>query len=586
MRIKFVQKLIDKLRKNHKKSNYQKRVEYADYKKPNFKNRDVIYLQKEFNKFWKKIESNENFTLLRYGDGERAIMTGKSVKAQEGWQSPEKIGNLGHSLLSTLNLKEDNVYYGISCPCCDPEAYYWYSSRIENKNRTFANLWVNKNYPNFIRRFNKLNRDAVLIANYRAKGHKFGNLNILAYYEIGDDCISFWENEAPKMLDKIKKDFGSKNNILYVVSAGPMAEPIITELYKSNPNNCYIDFGSVIDEYYKEVSRPYMIKGNIYAERNCWMDNPKTTSFDVSVVLNLYKRPQNLKMQLQAVKNQSLKPKEIILNQDGTPDGVKIEIPNDIKDEFDKIIIQNENKGVWQRFKVAKEEVKSKYVCVFDDDTIPGSRWLENCHYEMINKEGLYGTIGILTNNIEAYPIGFDFFRVGWDGPLDSTVEVDLVGHSWFFKHEWLNDLFTAPSEIQKYKTAGEDMSFSYALLKNRKIKTFVPPHPKDNLEFFGSNPVLANKLGENECAISMNNDNYKLMNKAVNILLDNGWKTLQKRNPLYVKHIYKCIKNKHYKKFNPLKMILSKIFNIYNQDNRKIVKFFGIKISFKRKQK
>ena len=96
----------------------------------------------------------------------------------------------------------------------------------------------------------------------------------------------------------------------------------------------------------------------------------------------------------------------------------------------------------------------------------------------MINKEGLYGTIGILTNNIAAYPLS-GFFKAGWDNPLDGTVEVDLVGHSWFFKREWLDDLFSVPKEIQKFKIAGEDMSFSYALLKNRGIKTFVPPHPK-----------------------------------------------------------------------------------------------------------
>ena len=565
------------------KTNFMKKMEYWEYKKPDFRKHDVIRLTKEFDKFWKKIERKENFTLLRYGDGERAMMSGESVKAQEGWESPNKIGKLGLDLLGTLNLTNNNVYYGISCPCCDPRAYYWYSSRIQNKNRTFANLWVNKNYCKFIKHFNKLKRDAVLIANYRAKGAKIGNLNILAHYEIGDDCVSFWENEASNLIQKIKNDWGDKNNILYVVSAGPMAEPIIAELYKNNPNNCYIDFGSVLDEYYKETSRPYMTKGAIYAKRNCWMDNPDTTNFDVSVVLNLYKRPENLKLQLEAIETQSLKPKEIILYQDGTADGSKIEIPEDIKNRFNKIIVSNENKGVWERFRVAKEHASSKYVSIFDDDTIPGSRWLENCHFEMINKEGLYGTIGILTNNIAAYPLS-GFFKAGWDNPLDGTVEVDLVGHSWFFKREWLDDLFSVPKEIQKFKIAGEDMSFSYALLKNRGIKTFVPPHPKDKLEFFGSNPTLAHKLGTSECAISMNNDNYKTMNKAVKILLDNGWKTLEKRNPLYIEHVKACIKNGKYVKFSFLKAMFSRLFNVYNKNNRKIIKIFTIKISLKEK--
>lgn len=56
---------------------------------------DKIFLNREFEKFWQKIENNENFALLRYGDGERAIMCGEHVKAQEGWESPAYLSKLG-----------------------------------------------------------------------------------------------------------------------------------------------------------------------------------------------------------------------------------------------------------------------------------------------------------------------------------------------------------------------------------------------------------------------------------------------------------------------------------------------------------
>ena len=61
-----------------------------------------------------KIKNNENFTLLRYGDGERAIMTGQKVIAQEGWQSPNEMSKLGLSLLNTLSYDMPNIFYGIS----------------------------------------------------------------------------------------------------------------------------------------------------------------------------------------------------------------------------------------------------------------------------------------------------------------------------------------------------------------------------------------------------------------------------------------------------------------------------------------
>ncbi len=54
-----------------------------------------IFLDKEFERIWQKIDNNENFTLLRYSDGERAIMQGREVIAQEGWKSPKYISTLG-----------------------------------------------------------------------------------------------------------------------------------------------------------------------------------------------------------------------------------------------------------------------------------------------------------------------------------------------------------------------------------------------------------------------------------------------------------------------------------------------------------
>ena len=161
-------------------------------------------------------------------------------------------------------------------------------------------------------------------------------------------------------------------------------------------------------------------------------------------------------------------------------------IDENIKSKFDFIKISSENKGVWERFRFALQYAKSKYVCIFDDDTIPGCRWLENCMTEMLKQEGLYGTIGIVMEKPADYPKYNSYFRVGWDGQLNYTAEVDFVGHSWFLKKEWLKELFKAPNEIQKYKRAGEDMSLSYQLLK-KGIKTFIPPHPKGNEEMFGS---------------------------------------------------------------------------------------------------
>lgn len=501
---------------------------------------DKIFLDKEFDKFWEKLSNGENFSLLRYGDGERSIMVGKSVTAQEGWVAPDYVSPLGEALLTTLNLRDENIYYGISCPCCDSSAYYWYSTRIKSKNRTFANLFVNCNYKKFINQFSSLKRDAIFIGNYRAENAKIGNLNILKYYSVNDDCFSFWENEAKNMIEQIKKDYGNKNNLLYVISAGPMSEPIITSLFKNNPNNCYIDFGSSIDKYiHCKQTRPYMDENTIYASKSCYMENPKTADFDVSVVLNLYKRPEALALQLEKVQNQTLKPKEILLFQDRTDGNYEIEISTEFKEKFDVVNISKKNCGVWERFKFA-QKAKSKYVCVFDDDTIPGNRWLENCHKNMLENEGLYGAIGIVFEDPTLYPKS-GFFRVGWDGEIDRITQVDFVGHSWFFKKDWIEYLFEDTEDFQKFKTAAEDMCFS-SQLKKYGIKTFVPPHPLTNKALFGSLPEYASKFGSSSVALWLTSSNFSKMNIALKQLLSTGWCPLIQSKPDYVARMKKDV--------------------------------------------
>lgn len=507
-----------------------------------------ILLTDEYNRVFEKLNKKENFTLLRYGDGERSIMTGVSVTAQEGWKSPEGMSKLGEALRETLSLQDEKVLYGISCPCCDRSAYYWYMSNITSKNITFANLFVNYNYRRFRTDFESLKRDAIVIGNYRGKEKKIGCLNVLKYYSVGDDCIDFWENDVSDLIDKIIKDYGNKDNLLYVVSAGPMAEPIIYELFKNNPNNCYIDFGSAIDCYiHNSDTRPYTDSRSIYANRNCWMYEPETTDFNVSVVLTTYKKPDALEKQLEAVMNQTLRPKEIFLFQDGIREAYTINFKPELSEKFDDIKISPVNVGVWERFQYA-QSVHSEYVCLFDDDTIPGTKWLENCHFHMMEKEGVYGTVGIVLQKPEKYPYG-GFFRAGWHRPCSELGKVDFVGHSWFFKKEYLNYMFDNTEKYQTFKYAAEDMCLSF-MCKKQGIDTFVPPHPYYDMELWGSKPEFGMKFGQAYTAISQNYSNCINMQNALNMYIQDGWKLVMEENKKEVKHLSGRIKHERRKEF------------------------------------
>jgi hypothetical protein len=54
-------------------------------------------------------------------------------------------------------------------------------------------------------------------------------------------------------------------------------------------------------------------------------------------------------------------------------------------------------------------------------------------------------------------------------------------------------------------------MGFSWAL-QQIGIKTYVPPHPANDLDMYGSHPELAMRYGCESVGISMNNPNWDFM--------------------------------------------------------------------------
>ena len=239
----------------------------------------------------------------------------------------------------------------------------------------------------------------------------------------------------------------------------------------------------------------------------------------ITVILNGYKRPDYLKTQLDAINNQTVKPDSIMLWQNA---GANFD------NELTKDIIHvnsNENFGVWARFAFALN-AKTEYICIFDDDTIPGPKWLENCLNTIKTHNGLLGTIGVVFNTKDNYqPIT----RYGWaDNNNDKTVEVDIVGHAWFFKREWLKYFWMEMPSKEDSTLVGEDMHFSFMLQKYANIKTFVPPHPINQPEMWGSNSQLGWKMGQDSAAISMNSDNLDKMNIMYKDNIEKGFVPLK----------------------------------------------------------
>lgn len=214
--------------------------------------------------------------------------------------------------------------------------------------------------------------------------------------------------------------------------------------------------------------------------------------YNIAVVLNAYKRTSYLELQLDAVENQTIKPIQIYVWQNAGG-----EIPEHLKSRF--ILAEcSENLGVWARFAFALN-IDADYICVFDDDTIPGERWFENCIETIKEHDGLLGTRGLRYMSPKRY---HPFEHYGWGNPNEKTMRVDIVGHAWFFRREHLAMFWSEMPPQDASKIAGEDIHFSY-MLQKFGLATYVPPHPQDDLSLWGSLPEYGKKIGTDENAIS-----------------------------------------------------------------------------------
>jgi hypothetical protein len=201
---------------------------------------------------------------------------------------------------------------------------------------------------------------------------------------------------------------------------------------------------------------------------------------DITAIINIYKRPENLELQFNSIINQSIKPECIFIWNNGN---INVDLEKYKKMSNVRVFDNNFNFGVWSRFLIGFL-APTKYICIFDDDTIPESKWFENCINCMNKREALYGTIGVIFNELDYYVARK---RYGWDGPCNESMVVDIVGHSWFFKKEWLKYFVMDKHDIYKKISNGEDMHFSFMLQKYANIPTLVPPHPMNDITSFES---------------------------------------------------------------------------------------------------
>lgn len=106
----------------------------------------------------------------------------------------------------------------------------------------------------------------------------------------------------------------------------------------------------------------------------------------------------------------------------------------------------------------------------------------------------------------------------------EKTIKVDIVGHSWFFHRDMLSYFFRELKPLDYSDIVGEDIHFSHMIQKysNGKFATWVPPHPKNNREMWGS--LKGWEYGGDKNTLSNSNENLNNMGKYLNKCIEGGY--------------------------------------------------------------
>jgi hypothetical protein len=222
--------------------------------------------REHFGMFVNKIQNNEPFGFARYSDGEMYILKNVESKLDTGilqigdrvQQAPYKPEDFKHfnpnehgvyqqKLVEAYKHKQMNYFKGISCSCCvGKENFDWQVDLHggDDESLTWANLWVNGNYPLFIQHVLPLlyNKECVFI------GHEKANLNKLPFF-VKDFRVGY--NAFINNYDTIDeiRNWIKENNIqnhLFLFSASTFTNLAVYELFRDYPNNSYIDIGTCL----------------------------------------------------------------------------------------------------------------------------------------------------------------------------------------------------------------------------------------------------------------------------------------------------------------------------------------------------
>jgi hypothetical protein len=243
---------------------------YSDWK--NFTpEKDIQYSREQFNFFISKLNDNQPFSIVRFGEGENRILLNEQIlNRTELSYNPviEKNKQYTKNLENAAKINHKNYYVGIQS----------YTFKPKEKNRPFDEFIIQRNYVkslgnlplerytcsrifcNFYKEckilllplINQTKRDIYYISSINSFPEKL-KLNIKKSWKINQKDA--WKNNI-NLYDEIKKEIDNNKNALLICSAGFFGNILISKL--NHDNNILINIGSVYDPIILgKKTRPY-----------------------------------------------------------------------------------------------------------------------------------------------------------------------------------------------------------------------------------------------------------------------------------------------------------------------------------------
>ncbi len=235
-------------------------------------------------------------------------------------------------------------------------------------------------------------------------------------------------------------------------------------------------------------------------------------SSSVTVILTAYKR-QYFGRQLPAIEAQTIQPARVVIWQNANHVAVEPE-----KGRFE--LIQSERNYRFHGRFTLPLLLETEYVAIFDDDCIPGRRWLENCLRCCRERGGIAGANGKTVN-----PSTLAQASAGAGKPVPEDLEVDFVGHSWFFRREWIHHMWAmAPPSFE----SGEDIHLAAACKIRAGIPCYVPRQRAKEPESFGDRH---NDLGrDRHASYRTQPSHFKVRKELIRYWVGQGWELIGAR--------------------------------------------------------